>query len=197
MVALTFDDGPKRKTTERLLDALADLEVPATFFVLGKSVEGNEDLILRMGAEGHQIGVHSYDHVALTNLSSDDYGLQVTRTQDVLASILPDKTFWLRPPYGDLDDALLLRSYSPIILWSVDPRDWEDRSVAQIVKSVMDNTKDGDIILLHDVYDRSVDAAIAIIENLEAKGYTFVTVEELMGCRSLSPVNGVVYRHVY
>ena len=167
LVALTFDDGPREATTGPLLDGLALREVPATFFLVGSRIGGNEDLVRRMAAEGHQIGVHTFDHVALKGLSRRDFDLQVGKTRAVLADLLGEGEFWLRPPYGLIDQAAASWAGGPLILWSVDPEDWKD----------------------HDV-DSSEEAALRVVDALLAKGYCFVTVEQLMEQRGAAPEAG-------
>ena len=100
VVALTFDDGPRRSTTGELLDGLAQRGAHATFFLVGEMLEGNGDLVERMAAEGHQIGVHTYDHVWLTELSAVDFEKQVGRTRRLLTEMVGEGSYWLRPPYG-------------------------------------------------------------------------------------------------
>ena len=193
VVALTFDDGPRASTTGRLLDELALREVPATFFLLGHRISGNEDLVRRMAAEGHQIGVHTYDHVEVTGLSRADFDLQVGKTRSLLLDILGEGDFWLRPPYGLTDAAARQWADSPIVLWSVDPEDWKDHDVARIIAAVVEHVEDGDIILMHDLYDSSVDAAVQIVDALLSKGYCFVTVEDLLAWNGVEPQNGELY----
>ena len=194
LVALTFDDGPRGDTTGALLDGLALREVPATFFLVGSRLEGREELVARMAAEGHQVGVHTYDHTALTGLSRRDYDAQVGKTRAALAAILGDGDFWLRPPYGMTDDAACLWAGSPVILWSVDPEDWRDQDVERIVGEVVEHVEDGSIILLHDIYPSSVQAALQVVDILLERGCCFVTVEQLMERRGVEPEAGRVYR---
>lgn len=193
LVALTFDDGPRSTTTGRLLEGLALREVPATFFLVGERIAGNEALIREMAEAGHQIGIHTYSHVRVTDLSQQEFALQMERTRALLMDILGSGTFWLRPPYGTVDEAVEQWADGPLILWSVDPRDWEDRNTDRIVAAVVDQVKDGDIILMHDIYDSSVDAALRIVDCLQEKGYYFVTVEQLMSQRQVEPERGAVY----
>ena len=193
VVALTFDDGPRAATTGRLLDELALREVPATFFLLGHRLQGNEELIRRMAREGHQIGVHTFDHVPVTGLSRQDFDLQVGRVRTKLRDILGEGEFWLRPPYGQTDDSTRDWADSPIVLWSVDPEDWKDHDAARIAAAVTDQVEDGDIILLHDIYRSSVDAAVQIVDELLRRGFCFVTVEDLLAWKGISPEAGTVY----
>lgn len=194
VVALTFDDGPRTDTTAALLDGLALREVPATFFLVGECIPGNESLILRMAQDGHQVGIHTYDHVQVTELTKDDFNSQVNRTRALLTGLLGEGTFWLRPPYGIVDESVEQWADCPLILWSVDPEDWDDQNTDHIVRSVLSQTEDGDIILLHDIYPTSVDAALQIVDKLLEDGYLFVTVEQLMKLRGVEPVSGELYR---
>ena len=194
VVALTFDDGPKPETTVRLLDALALREIPATFFLVGEFIPGNEALIKRMASEGHQIGVHSYSHIELTDLSRSDFDFEVTQTRSLIRSILGEGEYWLRPPYGILDDSVVNWADSPIILWSLDPEDWKDRDTQRIIDDVLSRVRDGDILLFHDIYDSSADAVIRITDALLDQGYCFTTVEQLLRSRNIPIENGRIYR---
>ncbi len=193
-VALTFDDGPKPETTPRLLDGLSRRGVRATFFVLGLQVEGNEDLLRRMANEGHQIGMHTAHHKVLADLGPADFYAEVDQLRFTLTALLGPENYMLRPPYGMIGHGGKDRAAAPIVLWSVDPEDWSDHDAARIAAHIADRAQDGDIILLHDIYDASVDAALQAVDALMARGYTFVTVEELFALRGMEPENGTVYR---
>ena len=147
-----------------------------------------------MTAEGHQIGVHTYDHVEVTGLSREDFDLQVGKTRSLLLDILGEGEFWLRPPYGITAEAARQWADSPIVLWSVDPEDWKDQDVGRIVAGVVEHVQDGDIILMHDLYGSSVDAAVQIVDALLGKGYCFVTVEDLLARNGIEAQDGVIYR---
>lgn len=193
MVALTFDDGPRRSTTTQLLDGLAQRKVPATFFVVGSRVKGNEALLQRMAREGHQIGVHTYSHTQLTGLSSAQVACEIQQGRQALTQALGPGDYWLRPPFGLVNSCVKACADSPIILWSVDPEDWKDKNTARIVDHVVSNAKDGDIILLHDMYPSSVQAALEIVDRLGERGFCFVTVEQLMACQEIAPEAGVIF----
>ena len=197
VVALTFDDGPRRSTTGELLDGLAQRGAHATFFLVGEMLEGNGDLAERMAAEGHQIGVHTYDHVWLTELSAADFEKQVGRTRRLLTEMAGEGSYWLRPPYGGVDRGVEKRAGSPVILWSVDPEDWDDKNVTRIVEHIVSNARDGDIILLHDIYPSSVEAALQVVDRLQERGFLFATVEELAQLRLIELTEGEVYRCFY
>lgn len=193
LVALTFDDGPRADTTGPLLEGLALREVPATFFLLGHRIPGNEGLVKEMAAAGHQIGIHTWDHVMLSGVTAEEFYRQTGQTRDLLAGILGERDYWLRPPYGIMDPELERLEEGPLIIWSVDPEDWKDRDVERIVNEVLSQAEDGDIILMHDIYPSSVEAALAIVDALLDRGFCFVTVEQLMDLREVEPQAGVRY----
>ena len=197
MVALTFDDGPRRSTTGKLLEGLAQRGVHATFFLVGEMAEGNDDLIADMAAQGHQIGVHTYEHVWLTDLSAADFERQVGRTRELIREVIGEGNYFLRPPYGGIDTGVEKRAGSPIILWSVDPEDWGDKDVDRIVNHIVTNARDGDIILLHDIYQTSVEAALRVVDELHERGFLFGTVEELAQHHHVELENGQTYRCFY
>ncbi len=193
-VAITFDDGPRRETTTLLLDGLAQRGAHATFFLVGERIEGNEDVILRMEREGHQVGIHSQSHMVLAELNTQQLYAEVEVLSQTLNGLLGERTFMLRPPYGLISDNLCKWVKHPVILWSVDPEDWSDHDVERQVAQVMAQIKDGDIILLHDIYYASVETALQIVDGLLAQGFLFVTVEELFALRKTEPEAGTVYR---
>ena len=180
MIALTFDDGPRKATTEKLLDGLKERGVKATFFVIGKNIEGNEALLERMQAEGHLIGNHTYSHVQLSAVDAQKAYEEVVKTNEIISDITGAQPKYIRPPYGTYSNNLLMKINMTPVMWSVDPDDWNTSNTQQIVQSVVKNAKCGDIILLHDIYDTSVAAALEIVDQLQAKGFVFVTVDQLL-----------------
>ena len=198
LLALTFDDGPRRSTTTALLDGLAERGVKATFFLVGGRVaNGMEDLVERMDAEGHQIGIHTYDHVALTGLNRADFDAQVGRTRRLLTGILGHDGFALRPPYGQIDAGVRANAGSPLILWSVDPEDWDTDDAQKVARHLVSHSRDGDILLLHDIFPSSVEAALLAVDQLHQRGFYFVTVDELLAQRHIQPEPGKSYRCAY
>lgn len=193
-VALTFDDGPRSGTTDLLLDGLARRGVHATFFVIGENVEGNEELLVRMEREGHQIGLHTFHHKSLAEVNGRDFYAEVDRLRETLRGLMDQRDFMLRPPYGMITPSNRARAGAPIILWSVDPEDWSDRDTQRQTAVILDGVEDGSIILLHDIYPASVDTALTVVDELMARGYKFVTVEELFALRGVEPQDGEEYR---
>ncbi len=197
LIALTFDDGPRRSTTTRLLDGLEERGVHATFFLIGAQIEGNEDILRRMDEAGHQIGIHTFDHVQLDALNRIDFDAQVERSRTLLKEVLGHNDFLLRPPYGLLDERVKEWAGCPIILWSVDPEDWNEQSTTREVSHIVSHAQDGDIIVMHDIFHASVDAALEVVDQLHAQGYLFCTVEELFSLRGISLDAGETYWNGY
>lgn len=179
-VALTFDDGPHKVYTEQLLDGLAQRHIAATFFVIGKNIEGNEALLERMQEEGHLIGNHTYDHVKICDMDGDSACEQVEKTSALVKAITGEDTEFVRPPFGAWNKAMECSFTMIPVLWDVDPLDWTTQNSAAVVQKVLDTVEENDIILLHDCYQSSVDAALIIADELQAQGYEFVTVDELI-----------------
>ena len=178
-VALTFDDGPNARYTEALLDGLKEREVRASFFLVGQCIEGNEDTVRRMAEEGHLIGVHCMEHRDLTRESEEEAVRQLMDTAAMIGAVTGRMPEYIRPPFGKWSSGLQEAVPMETVLWSVDSLDWKLQDTDRIVRRVLKDTEDGDIILMHDEFQTSVEAAMEIIDNLLAKGYTFVTVDEL------------------
>lgn len=191
-VALTFDDGPRRATTERLLDGLRERGAKATFFLIGEQIEANADLVTRMAEEGHQIGNHTWSHQRLDGAHPDEAAQEVERTEAALEALLGGGEYWLRPPYGQVSEDAAFSV--PLVKWSVDPRDWESRDAGKVTRAILEHVEPGSIILLHDIYPTSVDAALRVVDQLQAEGYWFVTVEELLWLSGVTPEAGTMYR---
>lgn len=183
-LALSFDDGPEPVVTPRVLNILKKENVKATFFVVGKRVAGNESILRRMHAEGHEIGNHSWDHPDLTHLSPSQMDQQIRMTQAAIVSAGVPAPRLLRPPYGAVNDAVKSHSRMAIVRWDIDPADWEYKDGGKILAGIMSQAKPGGIILMHDIYGTTADALEPAIQQLKLQGYQFVTVSQLM---NLSP----------
>ena len=179
-IALTFDDGPSSKYTPILLDGLKERGVHATFFLMGKNIEGKEDIVKRMSEEGHLIGNHSYEHIQLTKAGPKAVCEAVERTQEQIETITGKRPEYIRPPYGDWNEELEEEIGMTPVLWSVDSLDWKLKDTGKILRRVLKDVKDGDIILLHDIFPSSVEAALELIDILQKEGYVFVTADELL-----------------
>jgi len=193
-VALTFDDGPRKGTTDRLLDGLRERGVKATFFLIGQQIEANSELVARMAEEGHQIGNHTWSHQRLDGAAPDEAAQEVERTEAALEALLGGGEYWLRPPYGQVAAGREASFGVPMVKWSVDPRDWESRNADKVTRAILEDVEPNSIILLHDIYPTSVDAALRVVDRLQGEGYWFVTVEELLRLNGVTPEAGAMYR---
>lgn len=196
-VALTFDDGPWPGTTDALLDGLARRGGKATFFLIGNQVEAHRETVLRMAEEGHQIGIHAWDHIQLEGLTQAETQHQLDQCRQVLTHLLGPVDFMVRPPYGFVDDNLKAWADAPIICWDVDTLDWQDKDPHRILQTILDETRDGSVILMHDIFPTSVEAALRAVDALLEEGFRFVTLEELFFLRGITPEKGQVYLSLY
>ncbi|MCQ4925381.1 polysaccharide deacetylase family protein [Tissierella carlieri] len=196
MVCLTFDDGPNEKTTIPILDTLKKHNSVGTFFVLGNRVSHNKEILERMIAEGSEVGNHTYNHKKLTSLSTKDVKWQIKSTQDAIDAIAISPKV-MRPTYGAYDDTLKSTLDMPMILWSIDTLDWKYRDTNRVVKSILDNVTDGDIILMHDLYESTANAVEKVVPELIDRGFQLVTVSELYEARGKTLESGKTYNHVH
>lgn len=179
-VALTFDDGPHPYYTEQLLDGLKERGVKATFFVTGEHAKLHPDVIQRMYEEGHLIGNHTYSHIQLRKNNQEAFREELIRTNEVIGEITGGEVLYVRPPYGSWDKSFEKELNMIPVLWTIDPLDWCSHDASCVADKVLKKVKENDIILLHDCYDTTVEAAFQIVDELKEKGYLFVTVEELL-----------------
>ena len=194
-VALTFDDGPSGKYTQRLLDGLQDRGVEATFLLCGYRMEQYPDLTRRIFDEGHEIGYHGFTHKSMEGMSRRSIAQELIDSQ----TLLPEgcRPVFMRPPGGIVTDGVRQVAQArrlAILSWSVDPRDWASSSVGVIETAVLKKVQDGDIILLHDMSYSSVQAALDIVDVLREQGYEFVTVSELAKLRQTKVEAGEMYQ---
>ncbi len=179
-IALTFDDGPHPVYTPKLLDGLQKRGVKATFFVTGENAEANPDIIKRMQEDGHLIGNHTYSHIQLTRSNRDTFKKELIKTNEVIKEIADVDASFVRPPYGSWDKSFEKELNMFPVLWNIDPLDWCSHNAECIAARVVEKAGDGDIILMHDYYATSVTAALQVVDVLQAEGFTFVTVEEIL-----------------
>lgn len=179
-VALTFDDGPHPEYTPKLLDALKERGVKATFFLIGKNAKVHPEIVKRIADEGHVIGNHTMNHAEITKMSDADAFFEIDENRKLLEGIVGMPIEYMRPPFGAWQKSLENKVNALPVLWSVDPLDWTTENTEEIVRRVIEEVEDDDIILLHDYYKSSVEAAIRIVDILQAEGYDFVSVDELI-----------------
>lgn len=195
LVALTFDDGPSGRFTRRLLEGLSQRQVCVTFLLCGYRLAEDPRLAEQMIAQGHEIGLHGYSHKNMAAMSRQAVQKELS---DTLA-LLPDgyQPAFFRPPGGAFSEKTRQASEDAglaILNWSVDPMDWKNHNAAAVEAAVLEQVKDGDVVLLHDLYDGSVDAALAIVDKLQAQGFRFVTASQLAQKKGVAIQPGKVYR---
>lgn len=194
MIALTFDDGPG-EYTDRLLDCLEEYDAHATFFMLGQNVVNYPDIPKRMLELGCQLGNHSWDHPQLTALSLDQVSEQFEKTNQALEEACGQPATAGRTPYGAQDESILSAVGLPCFMWSTDSLDWKLMDADADYDSIMNDETlgDGSIILMHDIHEPSVEAALKLIPALIDQGYKLVTVEELAEAKGITLEDGKSY----
>lgn len=192
LIALTFDDGPTGDTVA-FVDALNELDVKCTFFMLGYLIESYPEAVKHMAESGHQIASHSYDHPNLKTSSQSKVDSQLFTTEELLSNIDGKDNHYIRCPYGESGDYVKSVAPGPLIYWSVDTEDWRSRDADAVYNAIISNAYDGAILLCHDIYDSTRQGALRAIPELKAAGYELVTVEELLKRRNVDIQHGVTY----
>lgn len=198
LVALTFDDGPSGKYTRRLLDGLEKRGVSATFLLCGYRMEQYPELTARIFREGHEIGLHGYSHKSMKNMCSKEVTQEIESAMKLIPEGCP--VSFLRAPGGLCGKCVQTAAENKglsVLSWSVDPKDWATHNAEAIEKEVISHVRDGDVILLHDMSDSSVKAALMIVDELQEQGFRFVTVSELAQARNVTLVPGKKYTRFY
>lgn len=186
LVALTYDDGPHAKVTPELMDLLEKRKVPATFYLLGRSVQANPKLTAELVRRGFEVGNHSNTHPQLTKVGAGGTRRELKRTAELITTAAGSdvRIPTMRPPYGAHNAAVrgvCAEMGYPVILWDVDTNDWRKGVTAEkIVSTVVSQARDGSIILMHDRLPSTVPATARIIDELRARGFEFVTVSQLL-----------------
>ena len=190
-IAMTFDDGPSEKLTPKLLDLLAAHHIKATFFVIGQNVVEHPEIVQRAVREGHEVENHSWSHPNLGKMSDESVRRQLKMTEDAITNACGIRPTLMRPPYGSLTlrqkhwihDEFGYR----IILWDVDPLDWKRPGAKIVTSRILQQTQPGSIVLSHDIHPGTIEAMPATLGALEAKGFKFVTVSELINMARPAP----------
>jgi peptidoglycan/xylan/chitin deacetylase (PgdA/CDA1 family) len=184
-IAMTFDDGPSATLTPKLLDILAAHHIKATFFVLGEMVAEHPEILARAAREGHEIASHSWSHPNLAKMSQEGVRSQLQRTDDEIKTAAGKRPTLFRPPYGSITERQKRWIHDEfgydIILWDVDPLDWRRPGPAVVRNRILKETRPGSIVLSHDIHPGTIEAMPSTFDELEAKGFKFVTVSELLG----------------
>lgn len=194
-VVLTFDDGPSGRYTRRLLEGLAQRQVQATFLLCGYRMRDYPETAQAIFDGGHEIGLHGYSHKFMNKMTEKELRRELSDT----IALLPQgcTPVFLRPPGGLAGKAVGRAAKEQglsILNWSVDPRDWKTHDAVAVEQAVLGNVRDGDVILLHDMCDSSVDAALAIVDALQERGFHFVTASQMAKLRGITPEPGTIYR---
>jgi peptidoglycan/xylan/chitin deacetylase (PgdA/CDA1 family) len=190
-IAMTFDDGPSATLTPKLLDLLAAHHIKATFFVIGENIAEHPEIVARAAREGHEIGNHSWSHPNFGKMSDQGVRSQLQRTDDAIKNATGDRPTLMRPPYGSITarekrwihDEFGYR----VILWDVDPFDWKRPGPAVVRSRILKETQPGSIVLSHDIHPGTIEAMPSTFDALEAKGFKFVTVSELIHMATPKP----------
>ncbi len=190
-IAMTFDDGPSEKLTPELLDILAAHHIHATFFVIGQNAAAHPEILQRAVREGHEIGNHSWTHPAFAKMSDARVRAELQKTDDAIRAALGGRPVLMRPPYGSItprQKRWINEEFGyRIILWDVDPLDWKRPGPAVITSRIVKETRPGSIILSHDIHPGTIKAMPATFDALQAKGFKFVTVSELIAMGTPMP----------
>ena len=197
VVALTFDDGPHFALTPRLLDTLKAKGIKATFFLVGKNAKEYPAIVKRIVAEGHELGNHSWSHPNLAKMGDEEVKSELNRTSDAIEAAVGQRPKLMRPPFGSYTKAQGKWFHDDlgftVVLWDVDPDDWRDPGPSVVEDRVLNGWKNstgvrpGSIVLSHDIHKGTVEAEPDIIDKLQAKGYKFVTVSELIAMHEPPP----------
>lgn len=193
MVALTFDDGPQPSVGNRIMDCLAQYDGRATFFMVGDRVASRTAEVQRMVAEGHEVANHTMNHKYLQKLGAAEIQSQVTKCNDAIEAACGVRPKIMRLPGGNYNATVLANTHMPMIQWNIDTLDWKTRNAQKTVDAVLNHVQDGDIILMHELYSQSGDAALKIIPELTNRGYQLVTVSEMAAAKGQPLQAGKLY----
>ena len=185
VVAFTFDDGPHKTNTDKILDILGKYGAHATFFMQGQNASYYPDVVKRIYESGNELGNHTWDHKNLKNISEAEIQSEVNDAADMIESITGVRPKVVRPPYGGYNDTVKALVKEPLIRWSVDSLDWQSRDPDQIVPLVMEEAEDGDIILFHDVHETTTPAIERLVPALQKEGFQIVSVSELFEIKGI------------
>lgn len=194
LIALTFDDGPSYDKTKRLIDELDKRNARVSFFMLGEHAIKQPELVKDIYVRGHTIGSHTYDHKQLTKLEMNEVMHEVNYTNEIIKNITEEDVKYLRPPYGSYNKEMLEKIDMSFILWNVDVEDWKLKDEKKIANYIIENVNDGDIVLLHDIHNETIEGVIKAIDELQKKDFAFVSIDELISYKKIILEKNMVYR---
>lgn len=195
VIALTFDDGPFTKVTNRILDVLLEYDANATFFIVGSRIDMYSDTLERIYENGFEVASHTWSHANLNKLTEEEVLKEIADTTERLNFYVPVGQVLLRPPYGNANETVRALAGTALINWSLDSEDWKSRDADTIIEHVLATVKDGDIILMHDLYECTAEAVEYLVPELTARGYRLVSVSELFRIKETPLEEGVLYRN--
>lgn len=192
LIAFSFDDGPAKENTDRVVKALKKNNARATFFMLGQNATYYPELVKEVEDSGNEVAGHSWNHPQLTKLGAAWVRLQMHRMNRVISRVTGTDVGLLRPPYGSINRMVKANINAPLILWSIDTMDWKTLNTDSTVNTILTQAKDGDIILMHDIHKPSVAAAEKVLPLLKARGFEVCTVSELLKAKGITVGKGDV-----
>lgn len=193
MIALTYDDGPYAPVDNRIMDLMAQYGGRATFFMVGERVASRKSVVQRMVAEGHEVANHTMNHKYLQKQGAAEIQRQVQQCNDAIYAASGVRPTLMRLPGGNYNSTVLANTHMPMIQWNIDTLDWKSRNADQIVAKVIGHVKDGDIVLMHELYEATGEASARIIPALVAEGYQLVTVSEMAAAKGRPLQAGQLY----
>lgn len=194
LVAFTFDDGPSKYTLD-IINILEEYNASATFFEVGYNIKAHPEITKEVSDRGFEVANHTTDHSKLTKLTETKYLSKINDNNDLFKELTGKDMPYLRPPYGSYNDKIKANAGVPIVTWSLDTRDWESRNKDKVIEMVINNIKEGDIILFHDLYESTRDAVKELMPLLKEQGYQAVSVGELFKSKGITLEAGTSYRH--
>lgn len=192
LIAFTFDDGPKRGNTERVINALERNDARATFFMLGQNAKLYPESVKKVLESGNEVSGHSYNHPQLTKIGAAGVRKQMKMMNQALKAACGSKAVSVRPPYGAIDQTVKNNVDGPLILWNIDTLDWKTRNANATVQAILKNAKDGDIVLMHDIHLQTVEAVEKVLPKLKERGFEVCTVSELLEAKGVKASKGNV-----
>ncbi|MBQ4343194.1 MAG: polysaccharide deacetylase family protein [Erysipelotrichaceae bacterium] len=199
MVAMTYDDGPRAGITDEILKVFDEHDSVATFFIVGEKVEKNAEILKEAIRLNCELGHHTYSHKDMSKLSKQELDDQLNLTQQAVYQYV-DNNYMMkiaRPTFGNTSAALQSYMDFPLILWSIDTRDWSHQNVDKSVAEVLMHVQDGDVILMHDDYEATLEATKILVPELIKRGYQLVSVSELFTYKQIELVPARIYKSAH
>ncbi len=195
-IAFTFDDGPNVGTSERILDAFKGQDGSATFFVVASRISGREYIVQRALEEGHELGNHSFNHPNLTELGVEGFLEEINSGQEEIYAATGVYPQILRPTYGSVNDEMKANVPMPMVNWNLDTHDWSSKDAEAIAEIILEEARDGSIVLMHDIYPESADAIELVLPKLAEKGFVFLSISELFESAGIQLQAGGLYKDI-